>query len=917
MGGRGESRRGDAALNADLPDAGPVHAGTAEELLLRLRCDPDRGLDLLEVERRRGAHGVNQLREAGRSSAWPRFLRQFREVVVVLLFAAAAISLALGDWLDAAAILVIVLLNGLLGFLQEERAARALESLRELARPSARVLREGRERVLDARELVPGDVILVEAGDAIPADARLLRTAAFRAQEAALTGESSPVDKDERAGVSPRTPLGERRNSIYFGTLAAAGRATALVVATGMSTELGRIAAMLAATAPRPTPLQERLSALGRVLAAAALAMVLALAAVHLARGDRFGDVLVLSIGLAVAAVPEGLPAVVTLALAVGMHRLVERNALVRRLPGVETLGCVTVICTDKTGTLTRNEMTVRELWTPSGTARFAGSGYSPQGEIAGEGGGDPRQDPGLVRALTIGARCNGARLEAPRQAGGAWTVVGDPTEGALLVAARKAGIPLELGPGERVLFELPFDSERRRMSVALEGPAGTIVHVKGAPEVLLPLCSSLYRAGRAEALDEEWRARIRERCRGLGARALRVLALAFREGPADAGQAEHELCFAGLVGMQDPPRPEAREAVSTCREAGIRPVMITGDQVETALAIAREIGLCGADQAPVSGAELDGWSDQELAASLERSAVFARASAEHKLRIVRAWRGRGAVVAMTGDGVNDAPALQEADIGIAMGRTGTDVTRAAADMVLLDDNFASIVAAVREGRGIFDNIRKAVHFLLSANLAELGLMTAATLFGWPLPLTALQLLWVNLVTDGLPALALALEPTEAGVMRRLPLGRGAPVITRAEAASILGRGLSLSLAAVLAFGLTLRIDPSRAAAVAFATTVFGQLALALAFRSREHTLPELGPLTNARLLAAVLATALLQLGVQSFAGSRALFGIAALAPADWLLVLTASLAPVTAVELAKLLRRAARTRRAGLGRAR
>jgi len=893
------------------PEAGPppaAHARSPAQTLDDLGVRPERGLAPHEVERRRRIHGRNELAEPPRTPAWRRFARQFRDAVVLLLLAAAGVSFGLGEWLDGCAILAILVLNGALGFLQEERAARALESLRRFARPIARVLRDGREERIPADELVPGDVVRLEAGDAVPADARLLETAGFRTQEASLTGESTPVDKEADAVLAADTPLADRRNLVFLGTVATAGRASAVVEATGMATQLGRIAGLLDRGAPGPTPLQERLSRTGRVLAGACLAIVVVLGALHLLRGEPLGEVLLLSIGLAVAAVPEGLPAVVTIALALGMRRLVQVNALVRRLPSVETLGSVTVICTDKTGTLTQNEMTVREVLTPSATYRVEGSGYEPHGAIRRVSGAAEESDAELRRALEIGVRCNGARLEPPREPGSSWTIVGDPTEAALLVVARKAGIAPELGPGERVCFEIPFDSERKRMSVAVDGPAGTVVHVKGAAEALLERCTGLQRGEEVVPLDEGTRTAALASAGELAAQGLRVLALAWRAVPehAEPERAEEELVWAGLVGMQDPPREEVADAVRACLGAGIRPVMITGDHAETGLAVAREVGLAGPDDRAVSGAELDRWSDAELAERVERCPVFARTSAEHKLRIVRAWRSRGAVVAMTGDGVNDAPALQAADIGIAMGRTGTDVTRQSADLVLLDDNFASIVSAVREGRGIFDNIKKFVHYLLTTNAAEVLLMTLAAVLGWPIPLSALQLLWINLVTDGLPALALGIEPTETDVLQRPPAPRAAPVVSTRDGRRILWRGLLLTLAAAapLAF---LGADPDRARTLAFAILVFGQLAFVYAFRSERRTLPELGVLSNPKLQAAVVAAGLAQAAVLLVPALQELFGIGALSLRDWGLAVAVSLVPVTLVETGKLVRRARR----------
>ena len=905
------------------------HARVAAEVLAALGSSSERGLSARAVIAARARFGPNRLREAAAVPPWRRFLGQFRELVIWILIAAAGISILLGEWADTVAILAIVLLNAILGFVQEERAARAIESLRSLATPVARALREGTLRPVPADELVPGDRIEVEAGDRMPADARLIAAFGFRTQESALTGESTPVDKDPGAILPADTALGDRVNMVYLGTLAASGKASAVVTATGMSTELGRIAGMLERIEPRPTPLQRRLAELGRILVFVCLAIVAGFSVLQLARGGALLEVLLLSVSLAVAAVPEGLPAVVTVALALGLQRLVRRNALVRTLPSVETLGSVTVICSDKTGTLTRNEMTVREIVTAAGPYRVTGGGYAPQGGFlrggaaparpgeeptAAGGEVDPRAEPDLLRALRIGAGCNNARL-LPGEAG-QWSVIGDPTEGALLVAALKAGVEGQ-GAGVHAVYEIPFDAERRAMSVALRDPGGAVVlYAKGAPEAILPSCVAEWAGGVARPLTDARRAEILAQGAALAERALRVLALASRE-PAGEGPPYHErdLVFAGLAGMLDPPRDEARAAVAVCRDAGIRPVMITGDHPATALAIARELGIARAGEAAVTGRDLDAMSDAALATRVERMPVYARVAAKHKLRVVRAWRARGQVVAMTGDGVNDAPAVQTADIGIAMGVTGTDVTREAADMVLLDDNFASIVAAVEEGRGIFDNIQKFVHYLLSTNAGEVLLMLFAAIAGWPLPLVAIQILWINLVTDGLPALALGLEPPERDIMRRAPQAPRAPVLTLADGVFILVRGSLVAAAAAVAFALAHGGDPAElghARAIAFCVTAYAQLLYAFAFRSRRRTLPELGLFSNPALLGAVVIAGLLQFGAVAVPFARPFFEVARPLGADWLLVAALAVAPVTLVEAAKIVRALASRGRAG-----
>jgi Ca2+-transporting ATPase len=883
-------------------DGGAPHALAATEVVRQLGVVPAAGLAPDEVSRRRARHGANELARPAAVPIWRRCARQLGEPVILLLLAAAAISLVLGESLDAGAILAIVLLNAALTYFQQARAERALASLRDMVRPTARVVRGGKTELVPAAALVPGDIVQLGAGDVVPADARLVDCAAFRTQESALTGESTPVDKDAAVVLAAATPLADRRNLVFLGTIAAAGQARAVVVATGMATELGRIAGLLQALTPRPTPLQQRLSWLGRQLALSCVLIAALLALWYLSRGEAVGDVLVRSIGLAVAAVPEGLPAVVAIALALGMHRLARANALLRRMHGVETLGCVDVICTDKTGTLTRNEMEVREVRTGTAIHRL-----EPAAAATGWSFADARTaaaDPDLACALEIGRRCNNAELQATGDPAAPWRVIGDPTEGALLVAARAGGQDLGPQPGEHVLFEVPFESERRRMSVAVDRGGAVTVYAKGAAETLLPRCTTVLQRGRRQPLDADERARILAAAAAMGDRALRVLALAFRDGPATPATAEQDLVFVGLIGMQDPPRAEVPAAIAACRGAGIRPLMITGDHPGTAQAIAREIGLADADQATVTGAELDGWSDAELAARVERTAVFARTSAEHKLRIVRALQARGAVVAMTGDGVNDAPALGEADIGIAMGRSGTDVTREAADMVLLDDNFATIVGAVREGRGIFDNIRKFVLYLLATNVAEVLFMVVAAALGWPAPLTALQLLWINLVTDGLPALALGMEPVAHDALDRPPRPRGQGIVTRTDAVTIAGCGLLSTSVATAAFASGLRTDAEHARTLALTSLVVAQLALVFAFRSPTRTLWQLGAWSNRPLLLCVAAAAVLHVALLVTPALRGVFALQPL-PADALaFALATGLTPVTAVELAKLWRR-------------
>ncbi len=902
--------------------ATPAHALPVEEVAAGLGVRIDRGLDAAEVEERRAESGPNRLAEPPAPARWRRLLSQFLEPVIGILIVAAVISGVMRDVIDTVAILTIVLLNGILGFIQEERAERAMAALQRLSTPIAKVLRAGRLQSLPARDLLPGDRIALEAGDSVPADARLIRAFDLRIQEAALTGESIPVAKQADAVLDAKTPLGDRRNMVYMGTAATAGRGEAVVVAIGMETELGRVAGMLGRTEQQPTPLQRRLAELGRTLIVVVLAVVSLIFALRLLRGGALMESFLLSVSLSVAAVPEGLPAVVTLALAIGLQRLVRRNALIRKLPSVETLGSVTVICSDKTGTLTRNEMTVREVVTGSAHYHVSGAGYEPCGGFHPRGtanaGGhgepiDPQDWPDLMRALRIAAWCNTAQVDPRPDGGQGWQVIGDPTEGALVVVARKADVHAHDHEG-RVLHEIPFDSERKAMSVLVRGPDDSAtMHTKGAPEAILARSDREWRHGRIEPLTPGRRTEILRTAADMATRALRVLALADRHHPDPGHETAHreeDLVFVGLVGMIDPPREEVRAAVQTCLAAGIRPVMITGDHPATALAIARELGIAHGHDRALTGQELDGMSDDELADTVEEVSVYARVSAEHKLRIVRAWKACGQVVAMTGDGVNDAPAVKAADIGIAMGITGTDVTKEASDMVLTDDNFASIVSAVEEGRGIFDNIRKFIHYLLASNASEVILMLVAALVGWPAPLTAVQLLWINLVTDGLPALALGVEPPERDIMRRPPRPSSEPVITLRAGLLILVHGFLIAAVGVTAFAFTYDRgeDIHRARTAAFCTLAFTQLFFSFACRSRRYTLPELGPFSNPYLFGAIAASALLQFIVVMSPLTHPVFDIPAHPGGDWLYILPLSLVPITAIEMVKLLRSPARS---------
>ena len=895
-----------AVCPAGTGEAAPPHALPIDDVL-RALDSAKQGLGDGQVRARRERYGSNELAEASPVPVWRRFARQFSELVIWILIAAAVISALVGERLDAVVILAIVVLNGVLGFLQEEKASRALAALRKLSTPLAKVIRGGTLQVVAARELVPGDRIELEAGDNVPADARLTAAASFKCLEAALTGESLPVDKDPHLVLDADTLLGDRQNMVYTGTVSVTGKASAVVTAIGMRTELGQIAGMLQETAPELTPLQRRLAELGKLLLFIIFGIIAVIFTLHLLRGGELVEVFLLSVSLAVAAVPEGMPAVVTIALALGLHRMVRRNALVRKLPSVETLGSVTVICSDKTGTLTRNEMSVRAIVAGDRHYRFTGAGYAPSGDfLVGDRPVAAGEEAELHQLLTVAAICNHARVRQDES--GFWRVVGDPTEGALVVAAL-AGKVGGANEDPALLFEIPFDSDRKMMSVvARDASSQLTMYTKGAPEVVLHHCTRELRDGQVVPLDPRRREQVVQANHALAARALRVLGFAYAPEPEPdgAGYVERDLIFAGLCGMIDPPREEAKRAVDECHAAGIRPVMITGDHPDTALAIARELGITGDGGEVVSGQRLDQMSDADLRDAAERTSVYARVSAAHKLRIVKAWQGRGQVVAMTGDGVNDAPAVKAADIGIAMGVTGTDVTKEASDMVLADDNFASIVAAVEEGRGIFDNIQKFIQYLLASNFSEIAFVFAAALVGWPVPLTTIQILWINLVTDSLPALALGVEPPEPDIMRRPPRPPREPVITLHRGLLIVVHGLLLAGAAAAAFALALHGNPNdiaRARTVAFCTLAAAQLFYAFGCRSQRYTMPQIGAFTNPKLVLAIAVSGLLQLSTVTVPVLRPLFETTSDMTWEWGLIVGLALAPVTIIELAKIVR--------------
>jgi P-type Ca2+ transporter type 2C len=880
------------------------HSLSREQVFSKLKST-DKGLSSSEVSSRLRKYGANALQQAKRKSAFSIFASQFKSILVVLLIVAVLISLFIGETIDAVVIGIIVIANAILGFIQEYRAEKAMEALKKLSAPQAIIIRDGKEQKIDAKHLVPGDIIILSEGDRIPAAAKLLEAYSLQTDESALTGESTPVEKQVGV-VAQKCAVADRKNMVFMNTIITRGRGKAVVVATGMHTEIGHVAKMIQTAEEKETPLQRKLEAVGKSIGIAVIIIAVAIFGLGLWRGGEIFDMLMTAIALAVAAVPEGLPAIVTITLALGLSRMAKAKSLIRKLPAVETLGATTVICSDKTGTLTKNQMTVEKIYANNKFISITGTGYNPIGNfLSGKKKIIATKDKALNLLLTIGVLCNTAKLVKNRK----WVVFGDPTEGALIVSAEKAGLKKNiLLKKYKHIGEIPFDSVRKLMTICYISPTRKkIAYVKGAPEILLSKCTHIFKQGKVSKLTAQDKKNILDANINMAKSALRVLGMAYRVLPIkinkfDAKLIENQLVFVGLQGMIDPPRDEVKLAIETCRKAGIRSVMITGDYEVTATAIAKELGILGAKGEVITGADLDKLNQKAFMKQLENISVYARVSPEHKVRILKAWQSKGAVVAMTGDGVNDAPALKNADIGIAMGISGTDVAKEASAMVLQDDNFATIVRAVEEGRGIYDNIKNFIRYLLSSNVGEVMVIFAASLLGLPLPLIAVQLLWMNLLTDGVPALALGIDPPEQGIMNRPPRDPSESTINKNMWIFIFLVGIVMMVGTVGMFAKFLVNGIEHARTMAFTTIVMFQMWNV--FNSRtQHSIFNKSFWNNKWLIISVSSSIILQLVVVYVPFFHNIFGTTFLSVIDWVWILVISLSIVAAVELYKFVK--------------
>ncbi|URM31769.1 calcium-translocating P-type ATPase, SERCA-type [Cytobacillus firmus] len=875
------------------------HEMNEREVEQALNTDIKAGLTEDDVKKRHKQYGFNELKEGEKQSALLLFFSQFKDFMVLVLLAATLISGLLGEYIDAIAIIAIVIINGFLGFFQERKAEKSLSALKELSAPQVIALRDGGWRKIPSKEVAVGDLLKFSTGDRVGADVRIVESNSLEIEESALTGESLPVQKRTGSLKTPNLAIGDMENMAFMGTMVTRGNGLGVVVGTGMNTAMGQIADLLQNAETMTTPLQRRLEQLGKILITAAIFLTVLVVAAGVMQGQELYTMFLAGVSLAVAAIPEGLPAIVTVALSLGVQRMIRKKAIVRKLPAVETLGCASVICSDKTGTMTQNKMTVTHLWSGGKEWRVDGVGYEPQGQFyRNESQIEPKSDKSLQQMLMFGMLCNHAEIQ---QKNNEFVIDGDPTEGALLVAAMKAGYNRSSLLNQfQIINEFPFDSARKMMSVVVKDHNGRqFIVTKGAPDVLVGKSESVLWEGRRQILSRELSGEIQAAIEDLASQALRTIAIGYKEIPSknvilDEKEAEKGLTFIGLQGMIDPPRPEVKEAVKECREAGIKTIMITGDHVITAQAIAKQLSILTEGSKVLQGKDLAEMSVEDLEDVVEDVAVFARVSPEHKLKIVKALQNRGHIVAMTGDGVNDAPAIKAADIGISMGITGTDVAKEASALVLLDDNFATIKAAIKEGRNIYENIRKFIRYLLASNVGEILVMLFAMLLALPLPLVPIQILWVNLVTDGLPAMALGLDQPEENVMKRKPRSPKEGVFSRGLGWKVVSRGFLIGLVTLLAFIFAYRANPDHLAyaqTVAFATLVMAQLIHVFDCRSEKSVFSR-NPLGNKYLVWAVISSLVLVLIVIYYPPLQPIFHTVPIELRDWFMITGLSAIP-------------------------
>ncbi|MDQ0206414.1 calcium-translocating P-type ATPase, SERCA-type [Alkalicoccobacillus murimartini] len=891
-----------------------------EEVVRKSGSDPEVGLSHKEAKKRLNQFGPNKLEEGKKTPAFLVFIGQFKDFMVLVLLAATLISGLIGEVIDAITIMFIVLLNGVLGYVQERKAEKSLDALKELSAPQMMVKRDGEWVKIPSAEVVPGDLVRLESGDRIGADIRLIVTNELRVDEASLTGESVPVHKKSQRLEAEELEIGDQENMLFMGTMITQGNGQGVVIGTGMNTEMGKIAHLLQTTETLVTPLQMKLEQLGKMLIAVALLLTALVVVIGLLQGHELNTMFLSGVSLAVAAIPEGLPAIVTVALALGVQRMIKRKGIVRKLPAVETLGCASVVCSDKTGTLTQNKMTVTKLWSGGRYWDVSGTGYEPNGQFEGNGQVvKPDQNRDLAQLLSFGLLCSHAVITERKddkrfgRSKSRFVLDGDPTEGALVVAALKAGYSKEgLSKQYQVVQEFPFDSTRKMMSVVVKDRSGQrILITKGAPDVIASRTSLMLRQNRSERMSAKGKAELDEAVASMAGQALRTIAIAFRvlahsESIQSAEEAEKDLTLIGIQAMIDPPRPEVKDSIAECREAGIRTIMITGDHKITAEAIATQLDILPSGGKVVDGQMLSKLSDEELAEGIDQMYVFARVSPKHKLRIVQALQANGHIVAMTGDGVNDAPAIKASNIGIAMGMTGTDVAKEASSLILSDDNFATIKEAIKEGRNIYENIRKFIRYMLASNVGEILVMLFAMILGLPLPLAAIQILWVNLVTDGLPAMALGMDQAEGDVMKRKPRSPNEGVFARGLTWKIISRGFMIGAVTLAAFWLVYQEhdgDLVRAQTIAFLTLVMAQLIHVFDCRS-EYSVYHRNPFENLYLVAAVIISTLLMLAVLYIPALQPVFHTVPVSFREWLLVLSLAAIPTVVLGGFQLVKR-------------